>query len=116
MIAKQQLESEIRRLRRAPVRVDLRDRVLAAAASGTSAGGHTGRARQFWSWRFAGVLVALVIVIAAGIWTVRSTPPARPANPPAAQQIQVTRAPGDDIVVFWLDDETPVLVSLAEGR
>ena len=118
MIAKDRLELELRRLRRLPVRDDLRDRVLTAAAACPERESRGGPAGIPWS--FAAIAAALAIVVALGVWTVRPEPPAVEAVPPvvapAARQTQITRAPGDDVVVFWLDDETPVFVSLNEAR
>lgn len=73
------------------------------------------------SWRFAAVAAALVISVAAGLWAVRPKAPAAgtasaASATAASRSRQVAKAPGDDTVVFWLDDETPVLVGLAEER
>lgn len=116
MIRKDQIELALRRLRRSPVPDDLRDRVLRAAAGATEVRASTSRVRPYRSWRFVSIAAGLAILVAAGIWSVRSTPPARRASPPTVKQTQITRAPGDEIVVFWLDDDTPVLVSVAEER
>ncbi len=115
MIKKDQLESALRRLPRPPLPGDLRGRVLAAAhaVAGRGAGN---RVRPYWSWRFAAIASVLAVFVAAVIWSVGRMPPARRANPPRAQQTQFTRPPGDEVVVFWLDDDTPVLVDLAEMR
>jgi FtsZ-interacting cell division protein ZipA len=66
------------------------------------------------AWRLLAVAAALIAVLVAGLWQTRPQP-GSPA-PPAVErrQTQVVRPPGDDVVVFWLDDETPVFVELAK--
>jgi len=119
MMTNEQLVRELRRARRRPVSADLRARVLAAAESAPPPDLldlRTSAPARFVSFRFAVVAVGLAVVVSAGLWSVRQTPPVVPPSGLGVQHGQITRPPGDDIVVFWLDEETPVLVGLADKR
>jgi hypothetical protein len=117
MMTNEQLERELRRARRQPIGTDLRDRVLAAAESLSSDGlpdlQTSARARPV-SFRFAVVAVGLAAAVATGLWSVRQTPPATSPRVLVHRSTQITTPPGDEVVVFWIDDETSVLVSLGD--
>jgi hypothetical protein len=119
MMTNEELVRELRRARRRAISADLRDRVLAAAESVPTVGLpdlRTSGPARFVSFRFAVVAVALAAVVSAGLWNVRQTPPVASPGALADRHTKITGPPGDDVVVFWLDDETPVLVSLADKR
>lgn len=78
-------------------------RRLAARLAGLAAG-ETRQPRRWAFSRLAGA-TAVLAVLAAGLW-LGSRPPLRPPAPAAP-------APVDDgVVVFWLDAETPLYLTL----
>ncbi len=67
------------------------------------------RLRPAW----ATLAVALVAFVTGAVWWTRSLPPEPPVRPVAVEAIQ---SPGDsDIVVVWVDEQTPVQVFLTEA-
>jgi|WetSurMetagenome_2_1015567.scaffolds.fasta_scaffold84291_3 hypothetical protein len=115
------LESQLRRLRRERVPGDLRARALAAARQQTSSTGpHKPRKMPTSAaWRFAMAAASLAIVVAACVWYVAASRPSGDAPRVVAVGGTAHRPvapPGDDTVVFWVDDDTPVFVNLLEEK
>ena len=120
MMSRQRLEEELRRIRRPRIPPDTRDRVLRGAAElGPEQAARSAGVMRPRRWRLvaasAAAAVALAVVIGGGLRLIAPGRPGTPPPPPAeALKNQPVKSPGDDVVVFWLDDETPVYVELSK--
>jgi hypothetical protein len=115
MTSRQTLEHELRRVRRPTIPPGLRDRVLRAVPTQSREGAAPLAAvPRVGAWRFLAVAGALMAVLAAGLWQTYPQPDSLPPSAGEGRQRQVVRPAGDDVVVFWLDDDTPVLVELSK--
>jgi len=114
MMNKQTLEHELRRVSRPRIPPEFRDRVLRAVPAPSCEGvAPLAAVPRVAGWRFLAVATSLVAVVAAGLWRVLPQP-GGPLPRAEGQRVQVVRPAGDDVVVFWLDDETPVFVELSK--